>query len=59
MITQFRHYTDSWIARGFFLIMAVSFVGWSGLAGGTETTEISTLAARIAAATSSLERITK
>jgi ATP-dependent protease ClpP protease subunit len=38
---------------------AVSFNGWSGLTGGTETTEISTLAARIAAATSSLERITK
>jgi peptidyl-prolyl cis-trans isomerase D len=32
MITQFRHYTDSWIARGFFLIMAVSFVGW-GISG--------------------------
>jgi hypothetical protein len=38
---------------------AVSFSGWSGLTGGSETTEISTLAARIAAATSSLERITK
>jgi peptidyl-prolyl cis-trans isomerase D len=32
MITQLRHYTDSWIARGFFLIMAVSFVGW-GISG--------------------------
>jgi peptidyl-prolyl cis-trans isomerase D len=32
MITQFRHYTDSWIARGFFLLMAVSFVGW-GISG--------------------------
>jgi peptidyl-prolyl cis-trans isomerase D len=32
MITQFRRYTDSWIARGFFLIMAVSFVGW-GISG--------------------------
>jgi peptidyl-prolyl cis-trans isomerase D len=28
MITQFRRYTDSWIARGFFILMAVSFVGW-------------------------------
>lgn len=28
MITQFRRYTDSWIARIFFIIMAVSFVGW-------------------------------
>lgn len=32
MITQFRHYTDSWIARGFFILMAVSFVGW-GISG--------------------------
>jgi peptidyl-prolyl cis-trans isomerase D len=32
MITQFRRYTDSWIARVFFLIMAVSFVGW-GISG--------------------------
>ena len=32
MITQFRHLTDSWIARGFFLIMAVSFIGW-GISG--------------------------
>jgi peptidyl-prolyl cis-trans isomerase D len=32
MISQFRRYTDSWIARGFFLIMAVSFVGW-GISG--------------------------
>lgn len=32
MITQFRRYTDSWIARGFFVIMAVSFVGW-GISG--------------------------
>jgi peptidyl-prolyl cis-trans isomerase D len=32
MITQLRHYTESWIARGFFLIMAVSFVGW-GISG--------------------------
>jgi len=32
MITQFRRYTDSWIARGFFIIMAVSFVGW-GISG--------------------------
>lgn len=32
MLTQFRHYTDSWIARIFFIIMAVSFVGW-GISG--------------------------
>src|SRR5271168_1522904 len=32
MITQFRRYTDSWIARGFFIIMAISFVGW-GISG--------------------------
>jgi peptidyl-prolyl cis-trans isomerase D len=32
MITQFRRYADSWIARGFFVIMAVSFVGW-GISG--------------------------
>ncbi|HET6306840.1 MAG TPA: peptidyl-prolyl cis-trans isomerase [Rhodopila sp.] len=32
MITQFRRYTESWIARGFFLIMAVAFVGW-GVSG--------------------------
>jgi peptidyl-prolyl cis-trans isomerase D len=32
MITQFRRYTDSWIARGFFVLMAVSFVGW-GISG--------------------------
>jgi peptidyl-prolyl cis-trans isomerase D len=32
MITQFRRYTDSWIARVFFIIMAVSFVGW-GISG--------------------------
>lgn len=32
MITQFRHYTDSWIARGFFILMAISFVGW-GISG--------------------------
>ncbi|MDR3532691.1 MAG: peptidyl-prolyl cis-trans isomerase [Rhodopila sp.] len=32
MISQFRHYTDSWIARAFFLIMAISFVGW-GISG--------------------------
>ncbi|HBK09530.1 MAG TPA: hypothetical protein DDZ81_27330 [Acetobacteraceae bacterium] len=28
MISQFRKYTDSWIARIFFILMAVSFVGW-------------------------------
>jgi peptidyl-prolyl cis-trans isomerase D len=28
MISQFRKYTDSWIARIFFVLMAVSFVGW-------------------------------
>lgn len=32
MISQFRRYTDSWIARGFFVLMAVSFVGW-GISG--------------------------
>jgi peptidyl-prolyl cis-trans isomerase D len=32
MISQFRRYTDSWIARGFFIIMAISFVGW-GISG--------------------------
>jgi peptidyl-prolyl cis-trans isomerase D len=32
MISQFRHYTDSWIARVFFIIMAISFVGW-GISG--------------------------
>jgi len=32
MISQFRRYTESWIARGFFVIMAVSFVGW-GISG--------------------------
>ena len=32
MISQFRRYTDSWIARVFFIIMAVSFVGW-GISG--------------------------
>ena len=28
MISQFRKYTDSWVARIFFVLMAVSFVGW-------------------------------
>ena len=32
MISQFRRYTDSWIARGFFILMAISFVGW-GISG--------------------------
>ncbi len=32
MISQFRRYADSWIAKGFFVIMAVSFVGW-GISG--------------------------
>ena len=32
MITKFRHFTDSWIAKIFFVIMAVSFVGW-GISG--------------------------
>src|SRR3978361_446288 len=32
MISQFRRYTDSWIARIFFVLMAVSFVGW-GISG--------------------------
>jgi ATP-dependent Clp protease protease subunit len=38
---------------------AVSFNGWQGLAGTTEASDISALAARIGAATSSLGRITK
>jgi peptidyl-prolyl cis-trans isomerase D len=32
MITLFRSYVDSWLVRGFFIIMAVSFVGW-GISG--------------------------
>ncbi|HEY0183467.1 MAG TPA: peptidyl-prolyl cis-trans isomerase [Rhodopila sp.] len=32
MISQFRRYADSWIARLFFVIMAISFVGW-GISG--------------------------
>ena len=32
MLSQFRRYTDTWIARVFFVIMAVSFVGW-GISG--------------------------
>jgi peptidyl-prolyl cis-trans isomerase D len=32
MLSQFRRYTDSWIARIFSVIMAVSFVGW-GISG--------------------------
>lgn len=32
MLSQLRRYTDSWIARVFFVIMAVSFVGW-GISG--------------------------
>jgi peptidyl-prolyl cis-trans isomerase D len=32
MISQFRRYSESWIARGFFIVMAVSFVGW-GISG--------------------------
>ena len=32
MISQFRRYSESWIARIFFLVMAVSFVGW-GISG--------------------------
>ncbi len=32
MISQFRRYTDSWIARVFFILMAVSFIGW-GISG--------------------------
>jgi peptidyl-prolyl cis-trans isomerase D len=32
MISAIRRYTDSWLVRGFFLIMAVSFVGW-GISG--------------------------
>ncbi|PPQ40194.1 peptidylprolyl isomerase [Rhodopila globiformis] len=32
MISQFRRFADSWIARIFFIIMAVAFVGW-GISG--------------------------
>jgi peptidyl-prolyl cis-trans isomerase D len=32
MISQFRRFSESWIARIFFVIMAVSFVGW-GISG--------------------------
>jgi peptidyl-prolyl cis-trans isomerase D len=32
MISQFRRYADSWVARGLFILMAVSFVGW-GISG--------------------------
>ncbi len=32
MLSLLRRYTDSWIARVFFVIMAVSFVGW-GISG--------------------------
>ena len=32
MITLFRSYVDSWLVRGFFIIMAVSFIGW-GISG--------------------------
>jgi peptidyl-prolyl cis-trans isomerase D len=32
MISQFRRYSESWVARVFFVIMAVSFVGW-GISG--------------------------
>ena len=32
MISLLRRYSESWIARAFFLIMAVSFVGW-GISG--------------------------
>src|SRR5690349_16581561 len=28
MISQFRRFADSWIARIFFIVMAVAFVGW-------------------------------
>ncbi|HYZ23451.1 MAG TPA: peptidyl-prolyl cis-trans isomerase [Rhodopila sp.] len=28
MIRQFRHMTESWIARGFFFLMALAFVAW-------------------------------
>ena len=30
--TLFRSYVDSWLVRGFFIIMAVSFIGW-GISG--------------------------
>ena len=32
MLSQLRRYTDLWIARVFFVIMAISFVGW-GISG--------------------------
>jgi peptidyl-prolyl cis-trans isomerase D len=32
MISLLRRYSESWIARGFFILMAVSFVGW-GISG--------------------------
>ena len=32
MMSLFRRYTESWIARIFFVIMAISFVGW-GISG--------------------------
>jgi peptidyl-prolyl cis-trans isomerase D len=32
MISQFRRFADSWIARIFFIVMAVAFVGW-GISG--------------------------
>ena len=32
MISQFRRFSESWIARVFFVVMAVSFVGW-GISG--------------------------
>lgn len=32
MISKFRHMTESWIARIFFILMAVAFVGW-GISG--------------------------
>lgn len=32
MISLFRRYVDSWFVRGFFVLMAVAFVGW-GISG--------------------------
>jgi peptidyl-prolyl cis-trans isomerase D len=32
MISKLRHYSESWIAKVFFVIMAISFVGW-GISG--------------------------
>ena len=28
MITAFRRYLDTWVVRGFFLIMVLAFISW-------------------------------